>query len=161
GPDDQTKDADLSNPEVFRSMLSTRSSSGPDWNPAADLPRLHPGWGADTSSSIERENPNGQSSEGLQEQPANLVLLKLPRAVEVHVARGWWLLGLEHLRLIATTVEAAMDLSGFDLPKGEKTTLIAANSMPRTTYSALRINSTTPPSTTRAEMAAISLAEIS
>lgn len=73
-------------------------------------------------------------------------LLKLPRGVEVQVPRGWWLLGKDYNRMIQTTAEAGMDLSGTGLSEGSDVNLIAANSMPRTTYAALRINSITPAS---------------
>jgi len=94
------------------------------------------------------------------EQPSNFSSFKLPRGVEVQIPKGWWILGSEHLRIIATTVEAAMDLSSVGLPEGQKVTLIAANSMPRSTYAAIRINSTTPPSMTRTDVMSVTTAEI-
>ena len=85
-------------------------------------------------------------------RPSNFVTFKLPRGVELEMPKGWRLLGSEHLRVIATSVEAASDLSGIPLPENQKITLIAANSMPATTYAAIRINSVTPASMTRADL---------
>jgi len=86
--------------------------------------------------------------------------VKLPRGVEVQVPKGWWLLGKDYNRMIQTSVEAAMDLSGIGLDGGEEVNLIAANSMPRTTYAALRIDSTIPPSATPKEIINISKSEL-
>ena len=86
--------------------------------------------------------------------------VKLPRGVEVQVPKGWWLLGKDYDRLIQTSVEAAMDLSGIGLDDGEEVNLIAANSMPRSTYAALRIDSTIPPSVTPKEIINISKSEL-
>ena len=96
----------------------------------------------------------------VEQRPSNFVTFRLPRGVELQLPKGWWLLGSEHLGLIATAVEANMDLSGLELPERQKTTLIAANSLPKSSYAAIRINSTTPPSMTRAELAAITAADI-
>jgi hypothetical protein len=86
--------------------------------------------------------------------------VKLPRGVEVQVPKGWWLLGKDYNRIIQTSVEAAMDLSGIGLRDGEEVNLIAANSMPRITYAALRIDSTIPPSATPKEIINISKSEL-
>ncbi len=86
--------------------------------------------------------------------------VKLPRGVEVQVPKGWWLLGKDYNRIIQTSVEAAMDLSGIGLDDGEEVNLIAANSMPRTTYAALRIDSTIPPSATPKEIINIRKSEL-
>jgi hypothetical protein len=86
--------------------------------------------------------------------------VKLPRGVEVQVPKGWWLLGKDYNRIIQTSVEAAMDLSGIGLSDGEEVNLIAANSMPRITYAALRIDSTIPPSATPKEIINISKSEL-
>ena len=81
--------------------------------------------------------------------PSNFVTFKLPRGVELEMPKGWRLLGSEHQQVIATAVEAASDLSGIPLTEN-KSTLIAANSMPATTYAAIRINSVAPASMTPA-----------
>ena len=46
------------------------------------------------------------------------------------------------------------------LPEGQKLTLLAANSLPKTTYAAINISSSTPPSMTRAQLAAVTSANI-
>jgi hypothetical protein len=102
-----------------------------------------------------------QVGQPITERPSNFVPLKLPRGVEVEIPKGWWLLGNDLLRLVATSVEAAMDLSDLALPSGEKKiNLVAANSMPPSTYAAIRIDSITSPSMTRAEYDAITAAEL-
>lgn len=53
-----------------------------------------------------------------------------------------------------------MDLSGMDLPYGQEIPLIAANSMPKSTYAAVRVDSTIPPSGSPAEIASIIPADI-
>ena len=62
--------------------------------------------------------------------------------------------------MIQTTVEAMMDLSGLGLPDEQETNLIAANSMPRSTYASVRVDSTIPPSVSPAEFASITPAEV-
>lgn len=91
---------------------------------------------------------------------SNFAPVKLPRGVQLQIPKGWWLLGKDHKRLIQTTVEAAMDLSGIGLPDGQSTNLIAANSMPRTTYAAVRVDSTIPPSVSPREIGAATVAEL-
>lgn len=54
-----------------------------------------------------------------------------------------------------------MDLSGIGLPPGSETNLIAASSMPRSTYAAVRVDSTIPPSLTPSQFAMITAADIS
>lgn len=71
--------------------------------------------------------------------------IKLPRGIELQVPQGWQLLGADYKRAIDTSAEAAMDLSGIALPQGHETNLIMANSLPRATYAALSVDSTTPP----------------
>ena len=105
-------------------------------------------------------NTQASSSPATSERSSNFVTFKLPRGVEVQIPKDWWLLGSEHLRLGETTVEAAMDLSGMALPEGQKIALIAANSLPKSTYAAIRINSSTPPSMTRAELARVTPADV-
>lgn len=91
---------------------------------------------------------------------SNFSWVKLPRGVEVEVPKGWWIIGKDYNRVIKTSAEAALDLSGIGLDDGEEVNLIAANSTPRTTYAALRIDSTTPPSATPKEIANISKSEL-
>jgi len=75
---------------------------------------------------------------------SNFVLVKLPRGVHLQIPKGWWLLGKDYNQLLQSTAEAVLDLSGIGLPDGQKTNLIAANSMPRTTYAAVRVDSNIP-----------------
>lgn len=91
---------------------------------------------------------------------SNFVPVKLPRGIQLQVPKGWWLLGKDHNRLIETSAEAAMDLSGIWLPDSQSTNLIAANSMPRTTYAAVRVDSTTPPSVAPREVTAATSADL-
>lgn len=91
---------------------------------------------------------------------SNFSLVKLPRGVEVQIPKGWWLVGKDYNRMIQTSVEAAMDLSGIGFDDREEVNLIAANSMPRTTYAALRIDSTIPPSATPREIQNITKTEL-
>ncbi len=73
---------------------------------------------------------------------SNFAPIKLPRGIQLQVPKGWWLLGKDLKRSIETSVEAVMDLSGIGVSDGHDTNLIAANSMPRTTYAAVRVDST-------------------
>ena len=91
---------------------------------------------------------------------SNFVPVKLPRGIEVQIPKGWWLLSADHNRVIQTSVEGTMDLSGLGLPDGHEANLIAANSMPRSTYAAVRVDSTTPPSFAPTEFASITTADV-
>ena len=75
---------------------------------------------------------------------SNFSPVTLPRGIELQLPKSWWLIGADYKELIDTSVEAAMDLSGLALPDGQETNLIAANSMPRSTYAAVRIDSIIP-----------------
>lgn len=91
---------------------------------------------------------------------SNFAPVTLPRDIELQIPKGWWLLSADHNRLIQTSVEAAMDLSGIGLPDGQEINLIAANSMPRSTYAAVRVDSTIPPSVAPSAFASITAADI-
>lgn len=84
----------------------------------------------------------------------------LPRGIELQIPKGWWLLSADHNRVIQTSAEAAMDLSGIGLPDGQETNLIAANSMPRSTYAAVRVDSIIPPSVAPSEFTSITTADV-
>ncbi len=86
--------------------------------------------------------------------------VKLPRGVELQIPKGWWLLGADLNRAIQTTAEAGMDLSGLPLPEGNETNLISANSMPRSTYAAVRVDSTIPPSVAPSDFATFTEADV-
>ena len=87
-------------------------------------------------------------------------LVKLPRGVEVEVPKGWWLLGKDYNRVIETSVEAIMDLSGYELDNDKTANLIAASSTPFTTYASLRIDSITPPSVTPEDVISLSKSDV-
>jgi hypothetical protein len=91
---------------------------------------------------------------------SNFVTVKLPRGVELQLPKGWWMLTAELNQLIDMSAEAAMDLSGINAPEGTEVNLIAANSMPRTTYAAVRVDSTTPVSGPPSEIANLTSADI-
>lgn len=91
---------------------------------------------------------------------SNFAHIKLPRGIELQIPKDWRLLGDDHNRIIQILVEADMDLSGIGLPDGQKTNLIALNSMPRSTYASVRVDSTIPPSVSPSELALVTTADI-
>jgi hypothetical protein len=91
---------------------------------------------------------------------SNFALVKLPRGIELQIPKGWWLLGDDYNRVIQTSIEAAMDLSGLGLPDGQETNLITANSMPHSTYASVRVDSTIPPSLAPSMFVSITAADI-
>ncbi len=99
-------------------------------------------------------------SSAIADSNSNFASVKLPRGIELQIPKGWWLLGADYDRAIQTSVEAAIDLSGIGLPDGQETNLIAANSMPRSTYAAVRVDSTIPSSVTPSELASITATDI-
>lgn len=91
---------------------------------------------------------------------SNFSTVTLPRGIELQIPKSWWLLGADYKQLIDTSVEAAMDLSGIGLQDGQETNLISANSMPRSTYAAVRIDSITPVSFPPSMFSSITPADI-
>lgn len=91
---------------------------------------------------------------------SNFVPIKLPRGIDLQIPKGWWLIGADYNQAMQTSAEAAMDLSGIGLPGGKETNLIAANSMPRSTYAAVRVDSTVPPSVVPSAFASITAADV-
>lgn len=85
-------------------------------------------------------------------EASNFTTVKLPRGIEILLPKGWWFLGADHNHLLDISAEAALDLSGIGQPEGTDVNLIAANSMPKTTYAAVRVNSTTPVSNSPSEI---------
>lgn len=77
-------------------------------------------------------------------QPSNFADVNLPRGISLQVPNGWRLLSADAKRIIDTSTEAALDLSGIGSLAGQEVNLIAANSMPASTYAALRVDVTTP-----------------
>lgn len=82
----------------------------------------------------------------------NLFVVALPRSVSIALPRAWRILGPNELQLIETSAEALADLSGLDVDTGPDQVLVAANSMPPSTYAAVRVTSSTPASATPAEI---------
>lgn len=93
-------------------------------------------------------------------QESNFALVKLPRGIQIQIPKNWWLIGYELNQAIETSVEAAMDLSGMGLSKGKEINLIAANSMPKTTYAAVSVGSTMPSSISPQELALATPADL-
>lgn len=75
-------------------------------------------------------------------QDSKFAKLRLPLGVSVEVPKNWWVLDGDINTNIETMAEAAMNLSGVELPKRKKVNLFRANSMPKTTYAAIAINAT-------------------
>ena len=91
---------------------------------------------------------------------SNFVSVELPRGVQLQLPKGWWLLGDDYNQIIQSSVEAALDLSGVRLQDGQDTNLIAANSMPRSTYAAVRVDSTIPASISLGMFSTITPADV-
>jgi hypothetical protein len=87
-------------------------------------------------------------------------LVKLPRGVAIEVPKNWWLLGKDYLQLINISVDAIKDLSEFDIKDNNEVNLIAANSMPRSTYASVRVDSIKPPSISVGELENLSVSEL-
>ena len=66
-------------------------------------------------------------------------MLNLPKGVTIDAPRYWWALDEQHNNVIATSRDAALDLSGLDITHTGNV-LFAAASMPRTTYASLRVS---------------------
>lgn len=76
--------------------------------------------------------------------PSNFALIKLSRGISLEVPNGWRLLSYDAKRIIDTSTEAALDLSGIERPAGHEVNLIAANSTPASTYAAVRVDLNMP-----------------
>lgn len=63
----------------------------------------------------------------------------LPHGVSVKIPKTWWLIGGDLNAALETFSETMIDLSGLDIPNFKETTLIRANSMPRTTYASISV----------------------
>ncbi|MBC7162122.1 MAG: hypothetical protein H5U26_08445 [Immundisolibacter sp.] len=91
---------------------------------------------------------------------SNFVQVTLPRGIELKIPKGWWLLSADLNQAIQDSADVIIGLSGEGPPDGQETNLIAANSMPRSTYAAVRVSSTIPPSVAPSEFASITTADI-
>lgn len=89
---------------------------------------------------------------------SRFVTVTLPYGVSFEAPKGWWALSDIANELIQTSVEAAIDVSDINLqpdPSEQEVNLIAINSMPRTTYAAVRIDRLLPPASTPQEVTAL------
>lgn len=93
-------------------------------------------------------------------EKTNFTRVDLPRGMHLQLPTGWWLLGKDLNQMIETSAEAALDLAGLDVGEGQEVNLIAANSMPRTTYAAVRVDSTVPPTIQPSELLSASPQEV-
>ena len=89
------------------------------------------------------------------ETRSNFVEVRLPRGVTLMLPAHWRIIGPNEEQMIQTSSEAARDLSGITLPTGTESVLIAANSMPLSTYAAVRVISTTPSPIAPAQLSAM------
>lgn len=102
---------------------------------------------------------NSGTSE-ITQRKTNFLTVKLPRGIDVQLPNTWWSLGKELKQMIEISVEAVFDLSDLELPEGKETNLISANSMPRTTYASIRIDSIIPPSFKNSEIISLTASNI-
>lgn len=71
----------------------------------------------------------------------NFINVKLAGGVSLDLPRAWRVLGAQEMNIIETSTEAALDLTAQAQGSfGDRRTLLAANSMPLSTYAAIRIN---------------------
>jgi hypothetical protein len=110
------------------------------------------------SSSANAENSFGVSH--IELNKSNYAHVILPRGVELQLPKNWWLLGADYIHAIETSAEAVADLSGMDLSGGQETNLIAANSIPKTTYAAVRVDSIIPSSLSPTDFNSITEADV-
>lgn len=99
-------------------------------------------------------------SAALAAKPENFASVRLPRGIEIQVPNGWRLITPEFKQLIDTSTQAALELSGLDTQEGDETNLIAANSMPASTYAAIRVDLIRPSSIQPSEFASIKATEM-
>jgi hypothetical protein len=85
---------------------------------------------------------------------SHFILVRLPRGIELQLPRGWWVLGSELMGAIDTALVAALDLSSTQTRLDKRVSLLAANSMPPSTYAGIRVNAM-PPLLTSEELASI------
>ena len=72
------------------------------------------------------------------------VTVKLPHGFTVDIPKNWWIIGKDLQRNLDTSVQAVMDLTKVDVGEGSEANLIAANSMPKSTYASVRVDVSTP-----------------
>lgn len=91
---------------------------------------------------------------------SHFTTVKLPHGIQLELPKTWWLVGKDYNAVIETLTQAVLDLSGIDPSAGSDVVLIAANSMPLTTYAAVRVTYTTPPVASPAELRAATPADL-
>lgn len=91
-------------------------------------------------------------------KPGNFASIRLTHGAEIQVPNGWRLITPEFKQLIDTSTQAALELSGLDTQEGIETNLIAANSMPSSTYAAVRVDVIKPSSIQPSEIASVKAA---
>jgi uncharacterized membrane protein YhaH (DUF805 family) len=111
-------------------------------------------------SSMPGAPPETVRATATSQDPSLFVAVKLPRGIELQLPRGWWLIGSKLNRLIEMSSGAALDLSGIGVAGGQRTNLIAANSMPPSTYASVRVDSTVPPSASASEFSGLTTADL-
>jgi len=89
------------------------------------------------------------------------IKVKLPHSFTIDLPSNWWAIGKDLDQVLATTVQACLDLSGFEVGKGEDVNLIAANAMPRSMYASVRIDVSYPATIAPSELTHLSAAEVS
>ena len=85
------------------------------------------------------------------QSPSSYVDVKLPRGIELQIPEGWWVIGADLNRAIETMIDRSADLRGLEPMRARTTNLITANSMPRSTYASVRVDSIIPPSISPSE----------
>lgn len=89
------------------------------------------------------------------ESRSNFVEVKLPRGVSLSLPATWRIIGPTEEQMIQTSSEATLDVSGIPLSTDNDAVLIAANSMPLSTYAAVRVVSTSPSSISPSQLSAM------
>ena len=72
---------------------------------------------------------------------SRFVRVELPLQVSVEVPQNWWVLSGDLNATVEAGGEAAVKLAGLELPPGRTVNLFRANSMPRSTYASIAVNS--------------------
>ena len=75
----------------------------------------------------------------LHAEESKFAQLSLPHGVQIKVPKNWWILSGDLNTSIETAGEAALKLSGLEIPLHKETLLFRANSMPRTTYAGISV----------------------
>lgn len=103
-----------------------------------------------------------EASEALPEPKDNsrFVSVTLPLGVSLDLPRSWRILDAGENEVIQTGAEAALNLSGEATDWSSNELLLAANSMPLTTYAAVRLNAVSPPIVDPAEARSLTAEDV-